>query len=535
MKHLDGRARVLSERAELLPIERPLEGLESVRKNTGYRNDAHAEHPCTDRAPMERYAWAVLASAALLAQLSWTPPRPANRAPPPAQGEVVVGPDGEPLVVPVASTPQELADAAEAGAWRRVVRVDATGGLNSNARQIASQDGRNVFPNAALVGTLQLQTSLVRLERNGGSWRIDAGGLVMHNVALDAAVPPNEGSGSMRAQYTHPFSTRSELIVAAGASMGTLAARRATDPRMAAIDPTSLDRTYATTSLELGWLRALGPRTQMGVGLTGTGLFTLADQDESLGPTLTVRHRGLDQGTFTAEFGVDHELTARLKGEGLLRLLHAEQPFALDVSTGTPVNVGPLRTQVATLLGGVGYELDDRFQGDARVGFSAASAPPGDPDKTVVLEPAATVRGAYDDTRRRVAVLASYQYDAAIPRFGSGPTLRAQVYAYGIPVDQSAWRPLQFLFAASADRSLTRTLFSSRLETRTASGTLALRYGLGPQWGIVGGVDLRASRFEGDGLVPPAFTRTLVFLGASWFETNGRDERTLVPFGDMPL
>ncbi len=484
---------------------------------------------------MERYASPVLAALFLPAQLSWTPPRPVSRESAPAQGEVVVGPDGQPLVVPGTTDVHEAPDAGEAGAWRRVVRVDATAGWNSNARQIASQDGRNVFPNAALVGTLQLQTSFVRLERGGGFWRLDAGGLVMQNVALDAAVPPNEGSGSVRAQYMHPIAPRSEVVAALGASVGTLAARRASDPRMAAIDPTSLDRTYATTSLELGWIRALGPRTQLGLGVTGTALFTIADQDESLGPTLTLRHRGLDQGTFTGEIGVDHELTARLKAEGLLRVLYADQPFALDVSTGTPVNIGPLRTQVATVLGGVGYEASERLQGDMRVGFSAASPPPGDPDPTPVLEPAATVRAAYDDTRRRVALLASYQYEAAIPRFGSGPTLRTQLLAYGIPVDQGPWRPLQVLFAATADRSMTRTLFSSRLESRTASGTLALRYGLGPNWGVVGGVDLRASRFEGEGLVPAPFTRTLVFLGASWFETNGRDERTLVPFADTPL
>lgn len=484
---------------------------------------------------MERYASPVLASLVLPAQLSWTPPRPVTREPPPPQGELVVGPEGQAVVAPSAAEVHESPDAGEVGAWRRVVRVDATAGWNSNARQIASQDGRNVFPNAALVGTLQLQASLVRLDRTGGAWRLDAGGLVMQNVALDAAIPPNEGSGSLRAQYTHMFAPRSEGIVAAGASMGTLAARRATDPRMAAIDPTSLDRTYATTSLELGWIRAVGPRTQFGVGVTATGLFTLADQDESLGPSLTVRHRGLDQGTFTGELGVDHEVTARLKAEGLLRLIHAEQPFALDVSTGTPVNIGPLRTQVATVLGGVGYEASERVQGDMRLGFSAASAPPGDPDRTTVLEPAATVRAAYDDTRRRVALLATYQYEAAIPRFGSGPTLRAQLFAYGVPIDQGAWRPLQFLVAASADRSMTRTLFSSRLETRTAAGTLALRYGFGPHWGLVGGVDLRASRFEGDGLVPAPFTRTLAFVGASWFETNGRDDRALVPFGDLPF
>lgn len=478
---------------------------------------------------MERYARRVLAAFVLPAQLSWTPPRTSVREAPVVQGEVVADAEGSASALPVAP------EAGDVGAWRRVVRVDATAGWNSNARQFASEDGRNVFPNAALVGTLQLQSSLVRLDRNGGSWRVDLGGLVMQNVALDSAVPPNEGSGNVRAQYTHLFAPRSEGIVAASASMGTLAARRATDPRMAAIDPTSLDRTYATTSLELGWLRALGPRTQFGAGVTSTALFTVADQDEGLGTTLTLRHRGLDQATFTGELGVDHELTARAKAEGLLRLLHVEQPFAVDVSSGRALNIGPLRTEVATLLGGVGYEASERVQGDVRLGISAASAPPGDPDGTVVVEPAATLRGAYDDTRRRVATIVSYQYDAAIPRFGSGPTLRAQLHAYGVPIDQGAWRSLQLLCMASADRSVTRTLFSSRLETRTASGTVAARYGFGPNWGVIGGVDLRASRFEGDGLVPAPFTRTLLFVGASWFETNGRDERTLVPFAEAPL
>ena len=51
----------------------------------------------------------------------------------------------------------------------------------------------------------------------------------------------------------------------------------------------------------------------------------------------------------------------------------------------------------------------------------------------------------------------------------------------------------------------------------------------------LGGVDVRLSRFTGSGLVPADYDRTLVFVGVSYVESNARDERTLIPFGDMPL
>ena len=55
------------------------------------------------------------------------------------------------------------------------------------------------------------------------------------------------------------------------------------------------------------------------------------------------------------------------------------------------------------------------------------------------------------------------------------------------------------------------------------------------RFGVIGGVDVRASRFAGTGLVPADFDRTLVFVGLSYVKTNARDERTLIPFGDLPL
>jgi hypothetical protein len=136
----------------------------------------------------------------------------------------------------------------DAGSWRRLLRVDATAGWTSNARQIASEDGSTVFVNPALVAGLQLIGSASQLRPGGGGVQLDASALVLQNVELGGAVPANEGSGAVRAQYTHPFDARSQGIVALGASLGTLNARRATDPRMAAIDPTSVNRTYASSS-----------------------------------------------------------------------------------------------------------------------------------------------------------------------------------------------------------------------------------------------------------------------------------------------
>lgn len=472
---------------------------------------------------------AVLALTVLVAQLSWTPMRPASpsRAPPPAGEHARAEGDSE--------TPAVVEPRDDEGAWRRVLRADSTAGWTSNALQIASEDGQSVFANRALVGALQLTGQMTQQRGAGGSLQLDMSALVLRNIAMDGAVPPSEGSGSIRAQHMQFLSPRTQGIVAIGGSIGTLNARRATDPRMAAIDPTSVDRTYASSALEIAWLYALAPETRIGLGGTVTGLFTLHDQDVSLGAGQTLRHRGLDQLLVNAELGLDRDVSQRLRAEGLLRVLHVEQPFVLDLSTGVPKNIGPFRTQVLTGLLGAGYVFSERLQGDARVGISAATPLPDDLDKTPYVEPAALLRGAYDDERRRVSILVSYQYSAAIPRLGAGPSLTILATAFGIPYDHGVWRALNLLATGSVDRTIARTGAASSLEVRTASVSCAARYSLGRNLGILAGADVRAARFDGRGMVPAPYDRTLIFFGISWFESNGRDERTLMPFGDMPL
>ena len=464
---------------------------------------------------------------ALLAQLSWSPLRPAPAEPPP---HAVVEEPGSEDSAAAALEPRD-----DAGSWRRLVRVDATAGWTSNARQIASEDGSTVFVNPALVAGLQLTGSASQLRPGGGGVQLDASALVLQNVELGGAVPANEGSGALRAQYTHPFDARSQGIAALGASLGTLNARRATDPRMAAIDPTSVNRTYASSSLELAWLHALSAATRMGAGLTTTGLFTLSDSDVSLPDGQSLRHRGLDQLLLTGEVALERDLSARLRAEGLVRLLHAEQPYVLDLSTGVARNVGPFRTDAATLLAGAGYDAGNHWQGDARAGFTVARALPDDPDQTPFFEPAALVRGAFDDERRRVTLTAAYQYAAAIPRLGAGPTASLTATAYGLPYDGGPWRALNLLATASVDQSVARTTVASSLHVRNAAAAAAARWSFGTHFGVIGGVDLRLSRFSGSGLVPADYDRTLVFVGVSYLESNARDERTLIPFGDMPL
>ena len=68
-----------------------------------------------------------------------------------------------------------------------------------------------------------------------------------------------------------------------------------------------------------------------------------------------------------------------------------------------------------------------------------------------------------------------------------------------------------------------------------AQPAAAARWSVGAHFGVIGGVDVRLSRFAGSGLVPADYDRTLVFVGVSYVESNARDERTLIPFGDMPL
>jgi len=168
-------------------------------------------------------------------------------------------------------------------------------------------------------------------------------------------------------------------------------------------------------------------------------------------------------------------------------------------------------------------------------GVSLATPVYGDPDRTPYVEPSAMARASYDDRTKRIAAVFSYQYDAALPRLGSGPTFRGQLTAFGIPYDHGAWRELNVFASASGERSVTRTIYSSELETKSLAATAAARWGFGPHWGVLAGLDVRSARFDGEALVPVPFDRTLVFVGASWFETNGRDERTLVPFGDLPF
>ena len=472
----------------------------------------------------------MLPTLTLLAQLSWSPLRPVQpEAQAPHEGEVE---GGEGNVAPV-EVPVEPKD--EAGTWRHLLRADATAGWTSNARQITSEDGKSVFVNPAIQAGLQLTGSAAQQRAGGGSVQVAASALVLQNFALDGAVPANEGSGALRVQYTHPFTARSQGIFAVGGTIGTLAARRATDPRMAAIDPTSVNRTYASTALETAWLHALTATTRIGTGLSTTALFTVDDQDQSLAGDQSLRHRGLDQLLVNAEFGVEHDLTVRLRAEGLVRLLHAEQPFVLDLSTGTPRNVGPFRTDAATVLAGAAYDITEHFQADARAGASVSRALPDDPDQTPNLDPAALVRASYDDQRRRVSMAASYQYAAAVPRLGAGPTAGLLLSAYGLPYDQGGWRQLNLLAMAAVDQSDSRTTASSSLRVRNASATAALRWSIDRRFGVIGGVDVRASRFAGTGLVPADFDRTLVFVGISYVETNARDERTLIPFGDLPL
>jgi hypothetical protein len=479
---------------------------------------------------MERYASTVPLPFVIVAQLTWSPLGPARAPASPRDEASVPGASAE-----ASASPEALAEAADAGGWRRVLRADATAGWNSNARQIASEDGRAVFPNAALLGALQIQGSLARVARDGGALRVDGSALYLRNLALDAAAPPNDGAANLRAQYGAPLSARAEGALALSGGIGSLAARRASDPRMAAIDPSSADRTYANAALEASWLYALAPSTQIGVGATLAGIFTVKDEDVALGSGLTLRHRGLDLATITAEAGVAHEVRPRWTVEGLVRHLRAEAPFAIDLSTGSARNVGPLTTDVTTALLGAAHAFSERVHADVRAGVSIATPVFDDPDRTPYVEPAALARAAYDDPRRRVTATVGYQYDAAIPRLGAGPTLRGQILGFGVPYDSGAWRPLNVLVSARAERSETRTALTSALVTQTAGATLALRYGLGAHWGALAGVDMLGTRFEGRGLVPADYARTLVFVGASWFETNGRDARTLVPFGDTPF
>jgi hypothetical protein len=482
---------------------------------------------------MERYASPVPLPLVLVAQLTWSPLRPPRAPAPPREEEAAQSGSGG--AAAAVATPEAVAEAQDAGGWRRVLRADATAGWNSNARQIASEDGRSVFPNAAMLGALQLQGSLARVGRDGGTLRFDGSALYLRNLALDAAAPPNDGSANLRAQYGAPLSARAEGAVAVSGGIGSLAARRASDPRMAAIDPSSADRTYANAALEASWLYALAPSTQLGVGATLAGIFTVKDEDVALGSGRTLRHRGLDLATITAEAGVAHELSPRWTVEALVRHLRAEAPFAIDLSTGAARNVGPLTTDVSTALVGAAHEFDEHVHADVRAGISLATPVFDDPDRTPYVEPAALARASYDDPRRRVTATVGYQYDAAIPRLGAGPTLRGQILAFGLPYDQGAWRPLNVLFSARAERSETRTALTSALVTSTAGVTASARYGFGAHWGLLAGVDMLGTRFEGRGLVPADYARTLVFVGASWFETNGRDSRTLVPFGDTPF
>lgn len=323
-----------------------------------------------------------------------------------------------------------------------------------------------------------------------------------------------------------PVTPRTTLGLSMASLISSINGTRASDGTLAAIDPFATPASVYTQINGDAFLAhqiAEGTtyRQLLHVGVTG-----VIDQPGiPLSSGNLLHHKGIDAIALATETTFTREFTPRWRGAISARYDYYAALYVFDGSAQPPGNIGPEPGMAGSVNLQTGYTFSQTLTGNIRVG--AAIIPPGrlELDQRVVVTPtvSADLFGTMNSDRLVWAINVARAWGSASPRIGAGVSTGGGFTLIGQPYVRGRFRNLYTVLAAGYNHSDIMVGAYENSEIHMINASVEARYGIGRNWGLFGGYDLRRTSFKMTDAPPPYF-RQLVFFGLSYaWSTEGID------------
>jgi hypothetical protein len=342
---------------------------------------------------------------------------------------------------------------------------------------------------------------------------------------------PEPSDGTVTGSFTRTLTLSPRTFLAA-VVLGTITSSNSAliaDGPVLVPNPSSLTTVYAMGSARIGFSHELGPRWRLLGGVDTTFEEILSGPAYQISNGASISPDGLDDITPGADLTLAHDIDPYNIGMLMLRYQLVDIPTVVDYATSPPTASGAAldHSLLATL--GWNHAFTEHLRTTISAGGTLTSAPPLDPDQSLVLSPTATLVVTYLRSYWNAILSASYAYGSLDPRLGFGPGEAAGFTLQGIPYPHEAWNRLSVLANGIFDHAEYVQGVGDVAKLTYAGASAELRYGLNDWLGLVVGYDLYYSRFDGAESYPPLL-RNIGFLGVSGYFANDRSLPLLTTF-----
>jgi hypothetical protein len=353
-----------------------------------------------------------------------------------------------------------------------------------------------------------------------------------HYVSIDGFEQPADGTVLASAAGTYGVHPRGVFSARVFGTISTLNGSRLSDGPLFQVSPGTLQRTFtifgARTNFD--WAFSEGWRTRYGADVTAS--TTLHDQPFETGDPprrFRVEHRGLDfvQPGFDAT--VLRDFDWRNTGFATLRYSPLITTFLVDFTQQPPEFNGSATIHTGELVGGLTHQFSEPLHTTTSIGAVVATPPPADPDRRWIISPRVGQELAYVKPLWSLGANVGYTYGSFNPRLGFGPTITANLLFQGQPWHRGNLSRITILGNVGTARAAFRADADTLSRLTFIVGGAQVRYAVTDLIGIIGGYDLRFTKFEGFG-ASPDFVRHVFFLGVSAYWATDHSVPTLQTF-----
>jgi hypothetical protein len=295
-------------------------------------------------------------------------------------------------------------------------------------------------------------------------------------------------------------------------------------------DPSSLRRVYTVDMARLGFAHELGPRWRLIGGVDATVQATITDEQVFQTPNGTpIYHSGLDDFVPGVDATVAHDIDPYNIGLLMLRYELTDVPFVVDYTATPPTLEGSTLNNLFLANLGWNHAFSEYLRALVWGGVIFTTAPPLDPNQSVVVSPTADLFVTYLRPYWGVLAEASYSYGSVDPRLGFGPGEAASFTVQGVPYPHRSWSHLALLANGTADHAEYVQGVDAVAKLTFLGASIEARYALNDWLGLIAGYGIHYSTFDGAGAYPPLF-RNVAFVGVSGYFANDRSLPLLTTF-----
>jgi hypothetical protein len=415
-----------------------------------------------------------------------------------------------------------------------LAQIALTQGYNDNVVQ--TQDAVNgpvtkhpaPFTGADMTLTLRTWSSSTDLHE----LRLNVRGA--HYEPLEKFSEPDDGAVIGSYQSAIALGKRDTLQLRAISTLATLNASRLSDGPLFLVEPGSLQRTYTLSNARASLVHEISERWRYAVTAEFEFSTTIDDQPIDLGTGQAIKHHGLDYYQPTAEFQLGHDLGKSDILTFVGRYSVNENVFLIDFNQVPPRAAGTGTTHIADLAATLTHSFTDRLELLTTGGAVASSAPPLDPDNSVILSPLWIEQLLYLTEYWIFDASASYTYGSASPRLGFGPAATAAMSLSGVPFPRTpTGRKFAILANATASRAAFRATTDAVSRISYYIASVDLRFSLTNWLGLLAGYNVRYATYEGANSFP-ALLRNVAYVGVGGYFATDRSLPTISTF-QQPL